>query len=54
MDLTEERIEQIDRRLKVAEGRLLAYPWKDWPPDRVKDLVEDLRALLDQVRGRSS
>ena len=45
-------MEEIERRLTTAEHRLLAYPWKDWPPDRIKDLVEDLRALVDHVQRR--
>lgn len=52
-DMEEDELELIERRVKRAEDRLLAFPWKDFPPDRVKDLVADLRALLEQTRRRT-
>jgi hypothetical protein len=51
--MEEDELELIERRVKRAEDRLLAFPWKDFPPDRVKDLVADLRALLEQTRRRT-
>jgi len=50
--MDKELLERISASLTMAEHRLSNLPWKDWPPDRVKDLVKDLRLLFDHVRGR--
>lgn len=36
----------IRERVAWANGRLERFGWKDWPSERVRELVDDLETLL--------